>query len=61
VGGDVGFEISAKYLIEHEGYTKVRAWLVSMAMEFPQVGKEALMRFDALSLPKVPAKEEGWW
>jgi hypothetical protein len=61
IGGDKGFEISARYLIEHEGTHAVREWLVSMAREFPQVGPEALRRFDALELPKVPAKEEGWW
>ena len=56
IGGDRGFEISARYLIIHEGFTEVRAWLVSMSKEFIRVGEEALMRFDALVLPVVPPK-----
>jgi hypothetical protein len=35
--------------------------LLMMSLEFTQIGQEALDRFDALDLPKVPAKEEGWW
>lgn len=61
IGGNKGFEISARYLVEHEGYHEVRAWLMSMVTEFSQVGEEALRRFDALNLHKVSAKEEGWW
>jgi len=61
IGGDESFEISARYLIEHEGYFDVRGWLLMMSLEFRTVGQEALERFDALGLSKVPAKEEGWW
>jgi hypothetical protein len=61
IGGDKGFEICARYLIEHEGYSEVRKWLLMMSLEFTQIGQEALDRFDALDLPKVPAKEEGFW
>jgi hypothetical protein len=32
-----------------------------MSLEFRTVGQEALERFDALNLPQVPAKEEGFW
>ena len=60
IGGDRGFEVSARYLVEHEGYAKVREWLVSMSKEFKWVGGNALNRFDTLNLSKVPAKKEGW-
>jgi hypothetical protein len=61
IGGDNGFEISARYLIEYEGTLDVRKWLLMMSLEFRQIGQEALNRFDALNLPDVLAKKEGWW
>lgn len=48
VGGDTGFEIAARHLVEKEGYDNVRGWLTWVSLTFKQIGAEALRRFDAV-------------
>jgi hypothetical protein len=48
IGGDEAFEKAARYLAKWEGEKNVRNWLIEMCGTFPQVGKEALQRFNSV-------------
>lgn len=48
IGGDESFRKAALYLASWEGESQVRTWLERMALIFPQIGKEALRRFNSV-------------
>jgi hypothetical protein len=48
VGGVEAFEKAARYLAKWEGKENVRTWLIGMSVIFPQVGREALLRFNGI-------------
>lgn len=48
IGGDEAFGKAARYLAQWESEDSVRRWLEEMKVVFPQVGKDALRRFNSI-------------